>query len=63
MVSNVFQYNQKDLDDLKAKLKEIESSMQDGKLPGEDGHVGSGQNLVVPLLQRCQKFTEIVEQK
>jgi hypothetical protein len=37
--------------------------MQDGKLPGEDGNVGSGQNLVVPLLQRCQKFCEIVEEK
>ncbi|KPI38811.1 uncharacterized protein AB675_5881 [Cyphellophora attinorum] len=56
-------YNKKDLEDLRSKLKDIENSMQDGKLPGEDGNVGSGQNLVVPLLQRCQKFCEIVEEK
>ena len=37
--------------------------MQDGKLPGDDGKVGAGQERVVPLLNRCLKFTEIVEQK
>ena len=37
--------------------------MQDGKLPGDDGKVGLGQERVVPLLERCLKFTEIVEQK
>lgn len=37
--------------------------MQDGKLPDESGQVSSGQDLVVPLLERCLKFTEIVEER
>ena len=37
--------------------------MQEGQLPGEDGAVGPGQNLVVPLLERCLKFCDIVEEK
>ena len=37
--------------------------MKDGKLPDETGVTSSGQDLVVPLLNRCLKFTEIVEQK
>ncbi len=37
--------------------------MKDGKLPDESGETSSGQDLVVPLLNRCLKFTEIVEQK
>lgn len=37
--------------------------MRDGKLPDETGVPSSGQDLVVPLLERCLKFTEIVEQK
>ena len=37
--------------------------MKDGKLPDEAGEASSGQDLVVPLLNRCLKFTEIVEQK
>jgi hypothetical protein len=37
--------------------------MKDGKLPDETGETPSGQDLVVPLLNRCLKFTEIVEQK
>jgi len=37
--------------------------MKDGKLPDETGEASSGQDLVVPLLNRCLKFTEIVEQK
>ena len=37
--------------------------MKDGQLPDEQGEVKSGQELVVPLLERCMKFTEIMEQK
>lgn len=37
--------------------------MKDGKLPGDDGETGGGQDLVVPLLNRCLKFCEIVEEK
>ena len=37
--------------------------MKDGGLPDERGEIRDGQNLVVPLLERCLKFTEIVEQK
>jgi hypothetical protein len=37
--------------------------MKDGQLPDEAGNPSPGQDLVVPLLQRCLAFTEIVEQK
>ena len=57
------QFNPKDLNDLREKLLEIKATMKDGKLPGEDGAVGPGQDLVVPLLERCLKFCEIVEEK
>lgn len=57
------QYNPKDLHELREKLQEIKATMKDGQLPGEDGAAGSGQDLVVPLLERCLKFCEIVEEK
>jgi hypothetical protein len=57
------QFNLKDLNELRDKLKEIKGTMQDGQLPGEDGALGSGQDLVVPLLERCLKFCDIVEEK
>jgi hypothetical protein len=57
------QYNQKDLKELRDKLEDIKSTMQNGQLPGDDGETGSGQNLVVPLLERCLKFCDIVEEK
>jgi hypothetical protein len=44
-------------------LEDIKSTMQNGQLPGDDGETGSGQNLVVPLLERCLKFCDIVEEK
>ncbi|KAI9872695.1 MAG: hypothetical protein M1823_008106, partial [Watsoniomyces obsoletus] len=37
--------------------------MKDGKLPGDDGETGSGQDLVVPLLNRCFMFADIIEKK
>lgn len=37
--------------------------MKDGKLPDKNGEASSGQDLVVPFLERCLKFTEIVEKK
>lgn len=49
--------------DLRDKLLEIKGTMHDGQLPGEDGSAGSGQNLVVPLLERCLRFCDIVEDK
>ncbi len=58
-----FQYSQKDLNELRDQLLQLQSTMKDGKLPDESGEVSSGQDLVVPLLERCLKFTEIVEQK
>lgn len=56
-------YNQKDLDDLRAQLHEMQKSMHDGKLPDDQGQTSSGQDLVVPLLNRCLKFCELVEAK
>ncbi|ETN46263.1 uncharacterized protein HMPREF1541_00447 [Cyphellophora europaea CBS 101466] len=55
-------YNSKDLHELRDKLLEIKATMKDGKLPGEGGSTGPGQGLVVPLLERCLKFCEIVEE-
>ena len=37
--------------------------MKDGKLPSADGAIYSGQELVVPLLERCLKWCEIVQEK
>lgn len=60
----ILQYNQKDLHELRDQLLQIQSTMKDGKLPDDHGDVKpAGQELVVPLLERCLKFTEIVEQK
>ena len=59
----MLQYSQKDLNELRGKLLEIQATMQDGKLPDSEGHVGSGQELVVPLLNRCLRFAEIMEMK
>lgn len=56
-------YSQKDLDELRGQLLEIQKTAKDGKLPDEEGNLSDGQNLVVPLLERCLKFCEIVEQK
>ncbi|KAK5280093.1 hypothetical protein LTR40_006859 [Exophiala xenobiotica] len=37
--------------------------MTDGKLPDKTGVTSSGQDLVVPLLNRCLKFTDMVEER
>lgn len=42
---------------------EIKDTMKDGKLPSADGAIYSGQELVVPLLERCLKWCDIVEEK
>ena len=61
--TNNHQYNPKDLQELREKLLQVQATMKDGSLPGDDGKVGSGQDLVVPLLNRCLKFAEIIESK
>jgi hypothetical protein len=61
--TDMSQFSLKDLNELRNKLKEIQSSMHDGKLPGEDGSIGSGQDLVVPLLERCLRFCDLMEEK
>ena len=57
------QYNQKDLNELRDQLLQIKTTMKDGTLPDEQGEVKGGQDLVVPLLERCLMFTDVVEQK
>ena len=37
--------------------------MKDGNLPSADGAIYSGQELVVPLLERCLKWCDIVQEK
>ncbi|KIW31809.1 uncharacterized protein PV07_03401 [Cladophialophora immunda] len=56
-------FSHKDLNELREQLLQIQATMKDGKLPNEQGEVKGGQDLVVPLLERCLKFTDIVEQK
>ena len=62
-LSDSTQYNAKDLYDLRDQLLQIRSTMNDGKLPDEAGQASSGQDLVVPLLNRCLKFCEMMEEK
>lgn len=57
------QYNVKDLHELRDQLLQVEATMKNGQLPDEAGNTSSGQDLVVPLLNRCLAFTDIVEQK
>ena len=56
-------FSLKDLNELRAKLREVETHMQDGKLLDDQGHASGGQDLVVPLLKRCFMFSDVVEQK
>lgn len=56
-------YAQNDLDELRGQLHDMQKSMQDGKLPDEEGQVSDGQNLVVPLLQRCLRFCDMIEER
>ncbi|KAL6242977.1 hypothetical protein RBB50_010077 [Rhinocladiella similis] len=56
-------YSQKDLDELRGELLSIQSTMKDGKLPDNTGVASSGQDLVVPLLNRCFKFTDMVQER
>lgn len=54
----------KDLNELRDQLLAMQSTMKDGQLPDEQGHVNpQGQELVVPLLNRCLKFCELVEER
>ncbi|KIW46484.1 uncharacterized protein PV06_02154 [Exophiala oligosperma] len=56
-------YSHKDLDELRGELLNIQATMKDGKLPDKTGVASSGQDLVVPLLTRCLKFTDIVHER
>ncbi len=42
---------------------EIKGTMKDGKLPSTDGIFWGGEELVVPLLERCLKWCDIVQDK
>ena len=59
----MLQFSLKDLNELRQKLQDVKATMKDGKLPGDDGEAGSGQDLVVPLLNRCFMFADVIEQK
>jgi hypothetical protein len=37
--------------------------MKDGKLPAEDGSTPDRQDLVAPLLERCLRWCDIVQEK
>lgn len=56
-------YVQKDLDELRKQLLDMQQTMKDNQLPNEEGQIADGQDLVVPLLKRCLMFAEIIEQK
>ena len=42
---------------------EIQATMKDGKLPAEDGSTPDRQDLVVPLLERCFLWCDIVQER
>ncbi|KAF7509836.1 hypothetical protein GJ744_007347 [Endocarpon pusillum] len=52
-----------ELEQLRAQLLEIQATMKDGKLPAEDGSIPERQDLVVPLLERCLLWCDIIEEK
>jgi len=56
-------FPEKELEDLRAQLLEIKATMKDGKLPAEDGSTPDRQDLVVPLLERCLKWCDIVQER
>ena len=56
-------FSLKDLNELRGKLLEIKNTMSEGKLPDSEGHTSGGQDLVVPLLERCLRFSDITEKK
>jgi Protein of unknown function (DUF2408) len=57
------QFSEKDLEEIKTQLLEIQETMKDGKLPAGDGSIPERQDLVVPLLERCLQWCDIVQEK
>lgn len=51
------------MEELRGKLLDIQAHMKDGQIPGETGEPAAGQDLVVPLLERCLKFCVLVEER
>ena len=56
-------FSQKELDDLRGHLQEIKDTEIDGKIPASDGKIYEGQELVVPLLERCLMWCDLVQKK
>lgn len=57
------QYRQKDLDELRQKLLDIKAEEKDGQLPDSKGNYSGGSDLLVPLLNRCLLFCDMVQER
>ena len=56
----MLQFPVAEVQEFRDQLKEIQSKTVDGKFLGEDGKTPAGQEIVVELLNRCLKWSEIV---
>lgn len=57
-------YSQKDLDELRGQLLKMKEAEKDGHLPDETGDFSaSGSERVVPLLNRCLLFCDMVQER
>lgn len=56
-------YSQKDLDELRGKLLEMKGDEKDGQLPDSEGNYSGGSDLVLPLLNRCLMFCDMVQER
>ena len=54
------QFPQDEVDGFKQQLHSIKATLKDGKFLGEDGTEPSGQDIVLPLLERCLDAVEMV---
>lgn len=56
-------YHQKDLDDLRRQLLEMRKDEKDGRLPDSEGNYTEGTDIVLPLLNRCLMFCDMVQER
>jgi hypothetical protein len=54
------QFPASEVKDLQSQVKQIEATLKDGKFVAEDGAFPEGQEIMVPLLERCLLWSEIV---
>lgn len=56
-------YSQKDLDELRNQLLEMKQSLKEGGQSGGEENATPREKLVIPLLERCLMFCQMVEER